>query len=108
MSSCNTSVVSVNYLISQNPKIATTLFPGIIGSTSPLCSILSDIIFTPASPNPRANNAPTLTIVYSSIRVSFLEPVSASSAFLESEQSHIPIHFYAIATFLAFSSSFSF
>jgi hypothetical protein len=57
--------------MSQKPKIATTLTPGIIGSTSPVFFILSAIIFAPASPNPSARRAPIFTIVYSKITVSY-------------------------------------
>lgn len=52
-SSCKHSVVSVNCLISQKPKIACTLFPGIMGFNFPwpLC-ILCAMISAPASPKP--------------------------------------------------------
>lgn len=59
--------MSAKCLMSQNPNIATILFPGINGSTSPEWPMLSEMILTPASPKPRANKAPTFTIVYSSI-----------------------------------------
>lgn len=63
-------MVSVNYLISQNPNIATTLFPGIMGSTSPVLAIFSAMILAPASPKPNAKSAPILIMVYSNMTVS--------------------------------------
>lgn len=87
--SSSTSVVYTKCLIAQNPNMATTLWPGIIGSTSPVCPILSEIILTPASPNPRATSAPTFTIVYSSnvvssVLVPTLRPFSTlSSVFIK-------------------------
>lgn len=67
----NTSIVSLKFLISQNPKTQCVFFPGIIGSMSPpLLLIFVAIISAPASPNPSANNAPILTIVCSKNAVS--------------------------------------
>ena len=56
--------------MSQNPKIPTILFPGIIGSTSPEWAIFFAIIYEPASPKPSASNAPIFIIVCSRITVS--------------------------------------
>jgi hypothetical protein len=50
----NTSVASVKFLISQNPKIAPIFYPAIIGFRSPPDPIFEAIILDPASPNPRA------------------------------------------------------
>ena len=63
-------MVSVNCLMSQNPKIAITFYPGIMGLTSPVASMLDAMIFDPASPNPRAKSAPILMSVFSRICVS--------------------------------------
>jgi hypothetical protein len=72
----------VNCRISQNPKIATTFVPGIIGSTSPVFFMLSAIILAPASPKPKASNAPIFTMVYSRMTVSY-GPSSLSYLFLQ-------------------------
>mmetsp|Transcript_42542 Transcript_42542/g.123665 ORF Transcript_42542/g.123665 Transcript_42542/m.123665 type:complete len:280 (+) Transcript_42542:804-1643(+) len=70
--SCNTSVASVKFRMSQNPKIASTRRPGIIAFNAELsppwrfCPMIS----APASPKPRANNEPILMIVFSSTTVS--------------------------------------
>jgi len=67
----STSIVSLKFLISQNPKTQCVFFPGIIGSMSPpLLLMLVAIISAPASPNPNASNAPIFTIVYSKNAVS--------------------------------------
>lgn len=71
-SSCNTSVASVKFLISQNPKMQHFFLPGSIGSTSPLFDILDAIISLPASPNPKANNVPILIIAFSMRIASYL------------------------------------
>jgi len=65
--------MSVKLLISQNPYIPRIFFPGIKGSTSPPFFILLAIISEPASPKPKANKAPSLTIKFSRIAVSSLE-----------------------------------
>jgi len=55
------SVVSVKFLISQNPNIPTHFVPGIIGFTSPLESDkFLPITSEPASPNPKARRAEIL------------------------------------------------
>ena len=42
---CNTSVVSVKFLISQNPYMAHFFFPGSIGSTSPFVKKKINLLF---------------------------------------------------------------
>ena len=64
-SSYKYSVVSVNCLISQNPKIRHFFYPGIIGSISPDLTIFLQIISDPASPYPSASKVPILIIVFS-------------------------------------------
>jgi len=65
------SVVSVKFLISQNPKIPTHFVPGIIGLTSPKESYkFLPITSDPASPNPRASKAEILIKVPFKIYVS--------------------------------------
>lgn len=110
--SSKTSVVSINYLMVQNPKIATTLCPGTIGSTSPVWPILSEIILTPASPKPRATSAPTFTIVYSNIAVSSkcgFVPFSGSflmhKPFQNSKSIHLFLFFLLISPNLSLVSA---
>ena len=71
--SCSTSVVSVNCRMSQNPKIATTFLPGIIGSISPPRRMFAAMISEPASPNPTASNPQIFAMEFSKSRVSICE-----------------------------------
>ena len=48
-----------------------TLVPDTFGSNSPLYEKLFEMILVPASPNPRANNAPIQLMVHSRISVSY-------------------------------------
>mmetsp|Transcript_23791 Transcript_23791/g.45243 ORF Transcript_23791/g.45243 Transcript_23791/m.45243 type:complete len:203 (+) Transcript_23791:652-1260(+) len=52
--SCSTSVASVNCRMSQNPKMASILLPGIMGSKSAPPLRLAATISAPASPKPMA------------------------------------------------------
>lgn len=62
---------SENLIISQNPNIAVHLCPAIIGFKSPPALIFEAMILDPASPNPRANKWPILTIAFSKKAVSY-------------------------------------
>jgi hypothetical protein len=53
---CRISVDSVNSLISQKPKMAKHLYPGIIGFKSPPSFMFEAMIFDPASPKPKAKS----------------------------------------------------
>mmetsp|Transcript_67149 Transcript_67149/g.212596 ORF Transcript_67149/g.212596 Transcript_67149/m.212596 type:complete len:256 (+) Transcript_67149:807-1574(+) len=64
------SVVSVNWRMSQNPKIANTFLPGTMGLRSPACFMFSAIISAPASPNPTAMRLQIFVMEFSRIRVS--------------------------------------
>mmetsp|Transcript_14587 Transcript_14587/g.41797 ORF Transcript_14587/g.41797 Transcript_14587/m.41797 type:complete len:302 (-) Transcript_14587:1152-2057(-) len=69
--SCNTSVVSVKFRMSQKPKTASTLLPGIMALTVALSSsIFFPMISEPASPKPSASNLPSLMMAFSRIFVS--------------------------------------
>mmetsp|Transcript_99620 Transcript_99620/g.278974 ORF Transcript_99620/g.278974 Transcript_99620/m.278974 type:complete len:348 (-) Transcript_99620:1623-2666(-) len=69
--SFSTSVMTLKFRMSQKPKIASTLVPGIFTVTRALESnMFSAMMFTPASPKPRANKEPSLMIVFSKICVS--------------------------------------
>mmetsp|Transcript_26704 Transcript_26704/g.65448 ORF Transcript_26704/g.65448 Transcript_26704/m.65448 type:complete len:265 (+) Transcript_26704:1108-1902(+) len=79
MPSCSTSVVSVNCRMSQNPKMATTFFPGIMGLISPPRFMFSAITSDPASPNPTASSPQILAMLFSSKRVSICSSPGSSS-----------------------------
>ena len=68
--SYSSSVASVKFLMSQNPKMQMTFYPGNIGLISSPPDMFFAIIEEPASPNPRARSPPILMSVYSSITVS--------------------------------------
>tara|TARA_B110000285_G_scaffold234667_1_gene312455 strand:- start:1780 stop:2019 length:240 start_codon:yes stop_codon:yes gene_type:complete len=69
--SSRTSVASVKFLISQNPKILTYLIPGNIGLISPPPYIFLAMTWEPASPKPIAKSPPIFVIVLSRMIVSF-------------------------------------
>mmetsp|Transcript_102382 Transcript_102382/g.256535 ORF Transcript_102382/g.256535 Transcript_102382/m.256535 type:complete len:236 (-) Transcript_102382:436-1143(-) len=69
--SFSTSVAMWKWRISQNPKIASTLEPGMLAMPwESSLSKFSAIMLTPASPKPNASKEPNLMIVFSSIFVS--------------------------------------
>mmetsp|Transcript_2370 Transcript_2370/g.8711 ORF Transcript_2370/g.8711 Transcript_2370/m.8711 type:complete len:343 (-) Transcript_2370:586-1614(-) len=70
MDSCSTSVVSVNWRMSQKPKMATILRPGTIGLSSPPLRMFSAMISAPASPKPTASSEQILVMEFSKIFVS--------------------------------------
>ena len=78
----STSVRSVKFLMSQNPKIAYILAPVCMRFSSPdSCDeMLSPIIFDPASPKPKASKTPIFWIALSMRTVSLAS--SSSSFFL--------------------------
>mmetsp|Transcript_97232 Transcript_97232/g.275471 ORF Transcript_97232/g.275471 Transcript_97232/m.275471 type:complete len:278 (+) Transcript_97232:913-1746(+) len=70
--SCRTSVASVKFRMSQNPKMASTLRPGIMAFNAELSPpfMFWPMISAPASPKPRASREPILMMVFSSTTVS--------------------------------------
>mmetsp|Transcript_90743 Transcript_90743/g.242960 ORF Transcript_90743/g.242960 Transcript_90743/m.242960 type:complete len:250 (-) Transcript_90743:1266-2015(-) len=66
------SVATVKSRTEQNPKIATTRFPGTMTFAIPASAtfMLLPIISAPASPNPSASKLPILMIVFSNTTVS--------------------------------------
>jgi hypothetical protein len=74
ISSCSTSVVSVNWRMSQKPKMAMTLRPGTMGLRSPPDLMLSAITSAPASPKPTDRREQILVMECSRMRVSSCLP----------------------------------
>mmetsp|Transcript_39142 Transcript_39142/g.121362 ORF Transcript_39142/g.121362 Transcript_39142/m.121362 type:complete len:270 (-) Transcript_39142:1474-2283(-) len=70
--SSKTSVASVKLRMSQKPKMASTLRPGIMAFSVELFSpfMFWPMISAPASPKPRASKEPILTMVFSRTTVS--------------------------------------
>jgi len=80
-SSWSTSVASVNWRMSQNPKMAATRRPGTNAFRSPPDRILLPMTSAPASPKPTARREQTLVKATSRMRVSISRSPSGALPF---------------------------